>query len=197
MTGPRDGDGDGERRHRGCRLHRARGAATGAVGRDSGSRPASDRITGYANARSRRGRCPRRPQQPGKRRAIDADDDEDGLTNAAEDEAGTDPNLADTDEDGLTDGEEIAEIGTSPLSADTDSDGVLDGDEVAQGTDPLDGIAAAPTEETPATEEAPAADRRRPAPSLHLATATAMVWRTRSRSSWARTRSTSTPTMTD
>ena len=74
----------------------------------------------------------------------DADDDEDGLTNAAEDEAGTDPNLADTDEDGLTDGEESAEIGTSPLSADTDSDGVLDGDEVAQGTDPLDGIAAAP-----------------------------------------------------
>ena len=82
----------------------------------------------------------------------DADDDEDGLTNVAEDEAGTDPNLADTDEDGLTDGEEIAEIGTSPLSADTDSDGVLDGDEVTQGTDPLDGIAAAPTEETPAPE---------------------------------------------
>jgi len=86
----------------------------------------------------------------------DADDDEDGLTNAAEDEAGTDPILADTDEDGLTDGEEIAEIGTSPLSADTDSDGVLDGDEVAQGTDPLEGIAVASTEETPATEEGPA-----------------------------------------
>jgi hypothetical protein len=85
----------------------------------------------------------------------EADDDEDGLTNAAEDEAGTDPSLADTDEDGLTDGEEINEIGTSPLSADTDSDGVLDGDEVAQGTDPLDGLAAAPTEETPATDEVP------------------------------------------
>jgi hypothetical protein len=83
----------------------------------------------------------------------DADDDEDGLTNAAEDEAGTDPNLADTDEDGLTDGGEIAEVGTSPLSADTDSDGVLDGDEVAQGTDPLDGLAAAPSEEIPLTEE--------------------------------------------
>ncbi len=88
----------------------------------------------------------------------DADDDEDGLTNAAEDEAGTDPNLADTDEDGLTDGEEINDIGTSPLSADTDSDGVLDGDEIAQGTDPLDGLAAAPGEETPATEEGPAAE---------------------------------------
>jgi hypothetical protein len=95
----------------------------------------------------------------------DADDDEDGLTNAAEDEAGTDPNLADTDEDGLTDGEEIAEIGTSQLSADTDSDGVLDGDEVAQGTDPLDGIAAAPAEETPATEEG-AAEEPTPASAL-------------------------------
>jgi hypothetical protein len=85
-----------------------------------------------------------------------SDDDGDGVTNAEEDKAGTDPNLADTDEDGLTDGEEIAEIGTSPLIADTDRDGVLDGDEVAQGTDPLEGIAAAQTEETPATEEAPA-----------------------------------------
>jgi hypothetical protein len=87
-----------------------------------------------------------------------ADDDNDGLTNAAEDEAGTDPNLADTDEDGLTDGEESAEIGTSPLSADTDSDGVLDGDEVAQGTDPLDGLGAAPAGEAPAVDEAPAAE---------------------------------------
>ena len=91
-----------------------------------------------------------------------ADDDDDGLSNAAEDDAGTDPNLADTDEDGLTDGEEIAEIGTSPLSADTDSDGVLDGDEVAQGSNPLDGLAGAPAEEgatvdeTPATEPTPA-----------------------------------------
>jgi Bacterial TSP3 repeat len=86
----------------------------------------------------------------------DADDDEDGLTNAAEVEAGTDPSLTDTDEDGLTDGEETGEIGTSPLSADTDSDGVLDGDEVAQGTDPLDGIAAAPIEEGAAAEPPPA-----------------------------------------
>lgn len=87
-----------------------------------------------------------------------ADDDNDGLTNAEEEEAGTDPNLADTDEDGLTDGEETAEIGTSPLSADTDSDGVLDGDEVAQGTDPLDGLAGAPAGEAPAVEETPAAE---------------------------------------
>ena len=43
-------------------------------------------------------------------RATDSsDDDKDGLTNAEEDAAGTDPNLADTDEDGLTDGEETAE----------------------------------------------------------------------------------------
>jgi Bacterial TSP3 repeat len=85
-----------------------------------------------------------------------ADDDNDGLTNAAEDEVGTDPSLADTDEDGLTDGEESAETGTSPLSADTDSDGVLDGDEVAQGTDPLDGLAGAPAEEGSAAEVTPA-----------------------------------------
>jgi hypothetical protein len=90
--------------------------------------------------------------------ADQADDDNDGLTNAAEDEAGTDPNLADTDEDGLTDGEEAAETGTSPLSTDTDSDGVLDGDEVAQGTDPLDGIAGAPAGEDTAAEETPAAE---------------------------------------
>jgi hypothetical protein len=90
--------------------------------------------------------------------AESADDDNDGLTNAEEDAAGTDPNLADTDEDGLTDGEETAEIGTSPLSADTDSDGVLDGDEVAEGTDPLGGLAAAPTAEEPVTDETPAAE---------------------------------------
>jgi hypothetical protein len=96
----------------------------------------------------------------------DADDDEDGLTNAAEVEAGTDPSLADTDEDGLTDGEESAQTGTSPLSADTDSDGVLDGDEVAQGSDPLDGLAAAPVEEDPALAETPAAE---PAPAAAAA----------------------------
>jgi hypothetical protein len=50
------------------------------------------------------------------------------------------------------------EIGTSPLSADTDSDGVLDGDEVAQGTDPLDDLAAAPAEEDPAIVETPATE---------------------------------------
>ena len=35
---------------------------------------------------------------------------------------------------------------------------MLDGDEVAQGTDPLDGLAAAPVEEGPAIEETPAAE---------------------------------------
>ena len=89
----------------------------------------------------------------------DADDDGDGLTNAEEVDPGTDPNLADTDEDGLTDGQEVLEIGTLPLTADSDGDGVLDGDEVAQGTDPLDGIAAAaagdeaPVDEPVAVEE--------------------------------------------
>jgi hypothetical protein len=87
--------------------------------------------------------------------ADDADDDGDGLTNAQETEAGTDPNLADTDEDGLTDGQEVLETGTSPLNADTDGDGVLDGDEVAQGTDPLDGVSGTSPVEEPASVEEP------------------------------------------
>ena len=45
--------------------------------------------------------------------------------------------LDDTDGDGLTDAEED-QIGTDPLNPDSDSDGALDGSEVAAGTDPLD-----------------------------------------------------------
>ena len=82
-----------------------------------------------------------------------ADDDADGLTGQQEIEAGTDPSLSDTDEDGLTDGQEELEIGTSPLTPDTDGDGVLDGDEVAQGTNPLEGIPEAATDETLAVDE--------------------------------------------
>ena len=190
------GDGHGERRHRGCRLHRPCGAATGGVDSDAGSGPTGHRITGFANTGSRRDAAGGDCNSSRQTASDDADDDEDGLTNAAEDEAGTDPNLADTDEDGLTDGEETAETGTSPLSADTDSDGVLDGDEVAQGTDPLDGIRCSaeelPSRRPPAAEPTPAERRR-----CHLVTATATVWRMPSRSSWALIRSTWTPMMTD
>jgi hypothetical protein len=85
------------------------------------------------------------------------DSDGDGLTDAEEAELNTDPALVDTDEDGLTDGQEVLEIGAAPLAPDTDGDGILDGDEVAQGTDPLDGIAAATAvEEAIVADEAPA-----------------------------------------
>jgi hypothetical protein len=89
---------------------------------------------------------------------VDVDTDEDGLSDAEEVELNTDAALADTDEDGLTDGQEVLEIGTAPLAPDTDGDGILDGDEVVQGTDPLDGVAAAPVaEEAPVEEPAPEA----------------------------------------
>ena len=49
---------------------------------------------------------------------------------------GTDPLDADSDDDGLTDGDEVIR-GTDPLNSDTDGDGQSDGDEVSAGTDPL------------------------------------------------------------
>ncbi len=66
-----------------------------------------------------------------------ADPDGDGLTNAEEATAGTDPNNADSDGDGLNDGVE-AGIGSSPLNPDTDGDGVPDGTEV--GSDPANPV---------------------------------------------------------
>ncbi len=65
-----------------------------------------------------------------------ADSDGDGVSDGDEKAAGTDPLKADTDGDGLSDGEEKA-AGTDPLKADTDGDGINDGDELAAGTDPL------------------------------------------------------------
>ena len=68
--------------------------------------------------------------------AASDDSDKDGLTQAQEYAAGTDPRLADTDRDGLGDSEEI-KAGTSPLSADTDGDGLKDSDETkVHKTDP-------------------------------------------------------------
>ena len=68
--------------------------------------------------------------------AANADDDGDGLTNAEEEELGTDPTVADSDCDGLDDGEEQAE-GTDPNEADSDGDGLDDGEELDEwGTDP-------------------------------------------------------------
>ncbi|CAD7849501.1 MAG: hypothetical protein [Olavius algarvensis Delta 4 endosymbiont] len=59
--------------------------------------------------------------------ACDADDDNDGLTDAEEQNLGTNPLAADSDNDGLSDWDEINTSGTDPLSSDTDGDGTVDG----------------------------------------------------------------------
>ncbi|MGI5827170.1 MAG: hypothetical protein ACOX6C_01875 [Patescibacteria group bacterium] len=64
------------------------------------------------------------------------DTDNDGLTDAEERVAGTDPENADTDNDGLTDAEERV-AGTDPENADTDNDGYSDLQELLSGYDPL------------------------------------------------------------
>ncbi len=65
------------------------------------------------------------------------DSDQDGLCDAAESNAATDPHDTDSDDDGLSDGEELFEYLTNPLQPDTDGDGKTDGQEVADGDDPL------------------------------------------------------------
>jgi hypothetical protein len=81
---------------------------------------------------------------------IDADDDNDGLTDSIETlpGIGTDPLDADSDDDGLGDGFEVnyeamppdmysAGLDIDPLNPDTDGDGFPDGMELAAGHDPL------------------------------------------------------------
>ena len=65
------------------------------------------------------------------------DNDGDGLTDAEEGLAGTNPVQADSDGDGVNDGEELAH-GTNPNKSDSDADGFNDGEEHVAGTDPLD-----------------------------------------------------------
>jgi hypothetical protein len=64
------------------------------------------------------------------------DTDGDGLTNAEEEEVGTDPFVADTNEDGIPDGAAIA-MHISATNLDMDGDGILNSAERAQGTDPF------------------------------------------------------------
>ena len=62
--------------------------------------------------------------------------DSDGLDNAAELLAGTDPLLRDTDDDGLNDAIEVQDPSLDPLSADSDGDGLGDASELRLGSDP-------------------------------------------------------------
>lgn len=70
------------------------------------------------------------------------DPDNDGLTTAAEQTAGTNPLDPDSDDDGLNDGDEVNIWQTRPLLADTDGDELIDGAEAAAGTNPLDSASA-------------------------------------------------------
>lgn len=63
--------------------------------------------------------------------------DHDGLTNLAEFQTGTDPQISDTDGDGLSDGSEVNTFETDPTDSDTDDDGTIDGEDDAND----DGIA--------------------------------------------------------
>jgi hypothetical protein len=65
------------------------------------------------------------------------DSDQDGLSDAREQELGTNPEEADSDFDGLSDILEVETYTTDPLLADSDGDGFLDGVEVRGGYDPL------------------------------------------------------------
>jgi formylglycine-generating enzyme required for sulfatase activity len=66
-----------------------------------------------------------------------ADADDDGLTNAEEASAGTDPANRDSDGDGQSDGLEVKRFHTNPLSPDSDGDGAYDGYELfTRKTDP-------------------------------------------------------------
>lgn len=66
----------------------------------------------------------------------DVDVDDDGLTSAQEQRAGTDPIEPDTDGDGLRDGREVEGGFSDPSDQDTDDDELLDDSELRLGTDP-------------------------------------------------------------
>ncbi|MGE4652470.1 MAG: hypothetical protein AAEJ53_16410, partial [Myxococcota bacterium] len=98
--------------------------------------------------------------------ATSDDIDGDGLSDAAEAVAGTDPLNPDSDFDGLSDGAESdtgnyvspTDTGTNPLNPDTDSDGYGDGEEVDAGSDPTDGSVPAPVAQALAVYPSPGDD---------------------------------------
>lgn len=61
---------------------------------------------------------------------LDADDDNDGLTDTEEAEYGSDPLNPDTDGDGLLDGAEVNTHETDPTNIDSDGDGITDSQEL-------------------------------------------------------------------
>ena len=68
---------------------------------------------------------------------IQADPDNDGLSNLQEYNFGTDPQRNDTDQDGIADGDEILRYFTSARSKDSDNDGFEDIDELSNCFDPI------------------------------------------------------------
>lgn len=69
---------------------------------------------------------------------LNIDTDNDGLTDAQEQQKGTDSSNPDTDGDLLSDGDEINVWHSDPLKKDTDQDGYPDGSEIQNGYSPLD-----------------------------------------------------------
>jgi len=65
------------------------------------------------------------------------DRDQDGLTDAEEEDLGTNPIEKDSDFDALNDAQEVQVHKTNPLNSDTDGDTFLDGVEVLGGYNPL------------------------------------------------------------
>ena len=59
----------------------------------------------------------------------DPDSDDDGLDDGAEQQAGSNPFMADTDGDGLGDAQEVNLTHTNPKSSDSDGDGIQDADD--------------------------------------------------------------------
>lgn len=74
--------------------------------------------------------------QPPEDASATTDTDQDGLSDAQEFTAGTNPRLVDSDGDGLSDWEEVSIFGTDPLKTDTDGDKFPDGEEVQNGYNP-------------------------------------------------------------
>lgn len=68
----------------------------------------------------------------------DADDDNDGISNAQEDIFKTNPDNPDSDFDGLNDYEEIYIYNTNPTNSDSDGDGASDSWELNHGCNPLE-----------------------------------------------------------